>query len=528
MLRRAFIGTAAAAALVSRSHAEAGRLTQLNFGRATEHSSIDPHFSQTGPNNATASGIFERLVSFTAANQLQPCLAVSWKPLDPLNWEIKLRDGVKFHDGTQFTAADVIFSLERVRHILRSPAPWTHAVSNVASATATDALTLRIRTPAPTPLLMEQIGLIYIVPAKLGDGVGNEDFNNGRAAIGTGPYRFMSWAPNDRVEMQANPDWWNGKPDWQHITLKFIPNSAARVSALLSGQVDLIDSVPPTDAVELGRNDQIKLFSRATNRIIYLALDTARDDTPFVTARGGAKLPHNPLRDVRVRQALSSMINRDVIVTRLLSGAAEPAGQIVPEGEGGYTADLKPGPLDLNAAKNLLEQAGYPQGFALTLHSSADRYPGDAQVIQAVGQMFARGGLQVTSVEALPYNVFAPAATDRKYSVFLFGWSSATGDSSEALRSILATSDPANGLGALNRTRYSNPQFDTLLAKASAEFDEAKRNALLADATAIAMHDYAILPLYWQKAIWAGRRSVQFEANESEDSSVEFAHPSGA
>ena len=526
MLRRVFLGTAAAAALAGWRDAEAAPLTQLIFGRATEHSSMDPHFSQTGPNNATASGIFERLVSFTATNQLQPCLALSWKVIDPLNWEIKLREGVKFHDGTPFTAADVVFSLERVRHILRSPAPWTHAVSNVASATATDALTLHIRTPAPTPLLMKQIGLIYIVPAKLGD-VSNEDFNSGHAAIGTGPYRFVAWVPNDRVEMQANPAWWNGKPDWQHITLRFIPNSASRVSALLSGQVDLIDSVPPTDAVELGRNDQVKLFSSATNRIIYLALDTARDETPFVTARDGTKLPHNPLRDVRVRQALSEMVNRDVIVTRLLSGAAVPAGQIVPEGEGGYTVDLKPSPFDPKAAKALLEQAGYPQGFALTLHSSADRYPSDGQVIQAVGQMFSRGGLQVTGVEALPYNVFAPAATDRKYSVFLFGWSSATGDSSEALRSILATTDPANGLGALNRTRYSNPQFDAKLAQASAEFDEAKRDALLADATAVAMNDYAILPLYWQKAIWAGRRGVVFDANESEDSSVEFAHPAG-
>ena len=531
MRRRDLIGTVGAllagSAAFRPASAQQPRLTELVFGRATEHSSIDPHFSQTGPNNATASGMFERLVQFTATNQLQPCLATSWSVTDPLNWEIKLRQGVRFHDGTPFTAADAVYSLDRVRHILRSPAPWTHAVTNVAAAEAVDDHTLHIRTPVPTPLLMQQIGLIFMLPAKLGPNRGNEDFNNGQAAIGTGPYKFVSWTPNDRVVMQANPDWWGGKPEWQRITLRFLPNDAGRVAALLSGQVDLIDSVPPADGVELGRHADVKLFSDATNRIIYLAVDTARDQTPFVTGRDGKPLPHNPLQDLRVRQALSEMINRETIATRLLSGAAVPAGQIVPEGEGGYDPALKPSPFDPKHAKALLAEAGYPDGFTLTVHSSADRYPADGQVAQAVGQMFARGGLHIAGVEALPYNVFAPAATDRKYSLFLFGWSSSTGDSSEALRSILATYDPTNGLGALNRTRYSNPAFDKLLAQADVEFDEAKRNALLAQATAVAMHDYALLPLYWQKATWAARPGVRFEANESEDSSVQFAHPDG-
>ncbi len=534
MLRRHLMASAAALAAfatlrpaAAETHASPpARVTSLVFGRATEQSSIDPHFSQTGPNNATAAGVFERLVSFTAALQLRPCLAVSWTVLDPLTWEVRLRPGVRFHDGTPFTAADVAYSLARVRHIPNSPAPWTHAVTNIASIDVVDPLTLHVHTPTPTPLLMEQIGLIYIVPARLGPSVGTQDFNSGQAAIGTGPYRFVSWTPNDRVVMRASDTWWGGKPAFERVTLRFMPNSAARVAALLSGQVNLIDSVPPTDAAELGRNKTATLFESPTNRIIYLALDAARDSTPFVSGPDGRPIP-NPLRDVRVRHALSAMINREVIVSRLLSGAAVPAGQIVPPGEGGYAPDLAPTPFDLKAAKALLAEAGHPDGFTLTLHSSADRYPGDAQVAQAVGQMFARGGLHVAGVEALPYNVFAPAATERKYSVFLFGWSSGTGDSSEALRSILATYDPANGLGALNRTRYSNPAFDRLLREAMGEFDEGKRNHLLAEATGVAMRDYALLPLYWQKAIWAGGPGITFEANESEDSSVLFARPAG-
>jgi len=179
MLRRRFLETAGAAVVGSRvqraarAQTPAAPITALSFARATEQSSIDPHFSQTGPNNATAAGIFERLVTFTAGNQLEPGLATSWKTLDPLTWEINLRPGVKFHDGTPFTAQDVAYSLERVRHIPRSPASFAHAVTNVAAAEAVAPLTLRIRTPTPTPLLMQQVGLIFMVPARLGANVSN-------------------------------------------------------------------------------------------------------------------------------------------------------------------------------------------------------------------------------------------------------------------------------------------------------------------------------------------------------------------
>ncbi len=520
-MRYAIIGALATLLL----GAGAASAADLTFGRATEQSAIDPHFSQTGPNNATASAMFERLVAPDPHLQLHPGLAAAWSLKGPLDWEIKLQPGVKFQDGSPFTAADVAYSLDRVRHIPNSPAPWTHAVTNVAKIEIVDPLTLDIHTPGPTPLLMQQIGLISILPAKLGDAVTTADFNSGRAAIGTGPYRFRSWTPNDRLVLDANPGWWRGKPEWDHITLRFIPNGTARSAALLSGQVDLIDSVAPADAAGLGRAPGIALFESATNRIIYLGLDTARDTTPFVTGVDGKPLDRNPLRDLRVREAMSKMINRGAITARVLSGAGEPAGQIVPEGEGGYAPDLPPIAQDLAGAKSLLAAAGYPNGFGLTLHSSSDRYPGDAQVAQAVAQMLARGGIHMNGVEALPYNVFAPAATARKYSVFLFGWSSDTGNSSEALRSVLATYDPANGMGALNRARYSNPQFDATLRQAMTEFDPARRNALLADATRIAMRDVALVPLYWQKAIWAGRKGVRFDANMSEDSSVLWAHP---
>ena len=318
--------------------AHAGTLT---FGRATEQSAIDPQFAQTGNNGATNSTIFERLVDFDAALQLHPSLALSWRLLDPMNWEIKLRPGVHFHDGSEFTAADVAFSLNRVRDVPHSPAPFSHWVSNVAAVEIIDPLTLHIRTTQPTPLLMEQIGAIYIVPAKLGAAVTLEDFNGGKAAIGTGPYRFRSWTPNDSVKLDANPDWWGGKPKFDAITLKFIANNAAREAALLSGQVDLIDGVQPADVPRLTAAPQVHVFSAASVRIVYLALDSARDESPFVTDHDGKPMTTNPLRDLKVRQALSKMLNRTAIVDRVLSGAGEPAGQIVPEGQGGYAPDAE-------------------------------------------------------------------------------------------------------------------------------------------------------------------------------------------
>jgi peptide/nickel transport system substrate-binding protein len=510
------------ALLAALAVAPATHAATLTFGRATEQSSIDPHYAQTGNNVATASAMFERLVSFDAQLQLHNGLAVSWRLIDPTTWEIKLRAGVKFHDGSPLTADDVIYSLNRVRDIPRSPAPFAHAVSNVAAVEAVDPETLRIKTTQPTPLLMEQIGFVFILPAKLGPNAGVDDFNAGKAAIGTGPYRFRQWVPNDHLALDANPAWWGGRPPFDTITLKFIPNNATRTAALLSGQVDLIDGVQPADVPRLSTAAGIHVVSIPSVRLVYLALDSTRDQSPFVTGNDGKPLDKNPLRDVRVRQALSHMINRLAIVERVLGGG-EPAGQIVPEGQGGYAPDLRPDAYNPQRAKELLADAGWPDGFGLTIHTSSDRFPGDAQVGQALGQMFSRGGLHVNGVEALPYAIYAAQATARKYSAFVFTWAGLSSNASEGLRSVLATYDARTGMGALNRVRWSSAEFDQLLGEANVEFDEGKRNALLADATRVAMRDEALVPLYWIKLYWASRGAVTFQPNLGEDSSVLFA-----
>jgi peptide/nickel transport system substrate-binding protein len=502
--------------------AKSVRAAELTIGRATEQNSLDPQFSDLGNDVATAENMFESMIEFDSRLRIHPSLAVSWKLLDPLTWEIRLREGVTFHDGTPFTGDDVAFSLKRARDVPNSPGPLASFVRSVKQTEVVDPHTLHIHTDQPTPLLMDLVGRIFIVPAKLGATVTSEDFAAGRAMIGTGPYRFKQVIPGDRVVVEANPAYWGAKPAFDTVTLKFLANAAARSAALLSGSVDVIEQIPPSDISLFQNRQDVALYSVTSTRLIYVAMDQGRDDSPFITDKDGVPLKVNPLKDRRVRLALSKMINRQAIVERVLAGAGEAAGQIVPEGMGGYDASLRPMVFDPEAAKKLLAEAGYPNGFGLTVHGSNNRFPNDSQVTQALGQMFSRGGLKVNGVEALPYNVYAPGATARKYSLFIFSYGSVASSSLNGLSGVLATYDKEAGTGSLNRARYSNPAFDALLKQAAAEFDEGRRNKLLADATRLAMEDAGILPIYWQKLYWAARKGFVVDPDRGESTSARF------
>ncbi|AVT00165.1 ABC transporter substrate-binding protein [Paracidovorax avenae] len=494
----------------------------LTIGHSSEPSSMDPLFSRTGNNQAAAENIFERLVSSDENMQSRPGLAVSWRVLEPTLWEIRLRPGVQFHDGTPFSADDVVFSLERAPRVPNSPAPFTGAVRSIASIQAVDALTLRIRTKAPTPDLMEQIGLVYIVSRHAAQGKRSEDFNSGAATVGTGPYRFKRWQPGDSLELERNAHYWGRRPDFDRVLIRYISNDAARISALLSGSVDLIDSVPPTDAKSLRSRPGVSLFSSPSARLIYLALDSARDASPYVTDAHGRPMDTNPLKDVRVRRAISKMFMREPITARLLSGAGIPAGQMVPEGLGGYTPALPAPAYDLPGARALLAEAGYPQGFGLTIHSSNDRFASDSDLAQALAQMMARGGLRINGVVTQPYNVYAGASAKQQYSAFVFSYGNTTGDSANGLLNVLASYDKAAGTGAFNRSRYSNPALDRLLAQAAVEFDPNRRDALLRQAAEAGFNDVGIVPLYFPVVFWAARGGISIRANKAERTSMPY------
>lgn len=489
---------------------------------AAEPSSMDPLFSRT-QSNQQVENIFEHLISRNVDLQIKPSLAVSWRVVDPTTWELKLRPNVRFHDGTPFTANDVVYSVKRASSVPNSPAPFSGAVANIASMDVTDPLTLRIHTKAPAPGFLEQIGMLFIVSKHAAEGHQSNEYVSPAVASGTGPYKLVRWVPGDHLDLVRNDDYWGPKPPFESATIRFVANDAARMSALLSGSVDLIDNVPPVNVPRLKREPAITLYSGPSARLIYLALDESRKQSPFVSGTDGEALPDNPLRDLRVRRAISKMIDRPAITRYLLNSAGIPAGQIVPQGMGGYSPALQPEPFDPDGAKKLLAEAGYPHGFTLTIHSSNDRFSSDGDVAQAVGQMLARGGIRIANVVTQPYNVYAGAAAKQSYSAFIYSFGNTSSDSTIALSNVMATYSRSSGLGAFNRARYSNPALDEALAQASASFDPQDRERLLERAAEAGFHDLGIVPLYFPENFWATRNGVTFRPNKAEYTTANYA-----
>lgn len=479
------------------------------IAKQSEPQAIDPHFSRTGPNQHIAEHIFDRLIQPNDKEAMAPGLAVSWKQIDDLTLEFKLRSGVKFHDGSDFTAADVLFSMERVPKVPNSPASYANDVKDIVEAKAIDPLTVRFRSKIPNPLLLAQIGRIYIVSKKVAGTATTQDFNSGKAAIGTGPYKFVSWTPGDQLVLQRNEAYWDVKPHFQRVTLKFISNDAARVAALLSGSADLIDAVPPNDFGTLKNNPKCSLWGAPSPTLIYIHMDSNRDKTPFVMDKSGRPLDRNPLKDKRVRLALSKLIDRKMIIERVMYGSGEPAGQMVAKGLFGHHPNMGPIPYDLEGAKKLLAEAGYPNGFSLTLHSASDRYVFQSEIVQAVAQFLARGGIDI-KVETMPTNVFMPRATKQEFSFFLLGFGVSTGDAMSGLIQVLATYDEKNNMGSNNRGRYSNPEFDKIIKAAMVQMDDAKREKMVQQATVIAFEDVGIIPLYFEMEHYATRKGLKY------------------
>ena len=487
--------------------------------------SIDPHFHNFTPNVSVASHIFDRLVHQDEHQHLVPGLATEWKSIDDRTWEFKLRKGVKFHDGTEFDAQDVVASLKRVPLVPNSPssfATYTHAI---AETEVVDPYTIRFKTKHPSPLLPIDLSTIFIVSSKY-EAASTGDFNSGRAAVGTGPFKLVEYVTGERIVLARNDAYWGAKPAWPRVTLKIITNNAARVAALLAGDVQMISAVPAADLPKLRTNPDVVLSHTPGFRVIYLHLDSSRDQTPYATDKTGALLPNNPLKDKRVRQAISKAINRAAIVGRLLEGTAMEAGGLLPEGFFGVSAKLKPDTYDPDEARRLLADAGYPNGFGLTINGPNDRYPNDERVLQAIGPMLSRVGIE-TKVVTQPWATFVQqaGAPNYSFSVMMAGWGSDTGEVSSPLRALLATVNTENGLGASNRGRYSNPAVDALLASALATVDDAKRDKLLQEASEIAIGDYGIVPLYFQINYWATRKGFAYTARSDERTLAQFLKP---
>jgi peptide/nickel transport system substrate-binding protein len=510
--RRALFALPAAAAFSGGRAQAQGQ--SLNLAVAAPPTSLDPHYHTLSPNNMMAEHFFDQLVGRDARAQLRPGLAEAWRLVDDTTWEFKLRKGVKFSNGAEFTADDVLFTIKRVPNVLNSPGSFGIYTKGIISSEVVDPHTIRFKTNGIYPLLPQDLSQVYIISHSVGDNVTTGDFNNGRAVIGTGPFRLSSFVPEDRVVMTRNDNYWGGKPEWAQVTYRFIANDGARVAALLSGNVQMIDVVPPNDMLRLRTTPGISFSEIASLRSIYLKLDTAHDVSPYITGPDGQKLDRNPLRDLRVRQALSIAINRQAIVDRVMQGAAAPSGQMMPPGANGYVPDLPPPAFNMEQAKALLAEAGYPNGFQIGLIGPNNRYVNDAQIIQAIGQMWQRVGVR-TRVEAMPFAVLAQRQSRNDMSAMLIGWAT-SGEPSTALRGNLTTRIPDKGFGTVNFSGYSNTEVDTLVDEGLRTADDEKREDVFKQAMRVAMEDVALIPLHMQKNIWALRGGLTYEARADE------------
>ncbi|HEY8610921.1 MAG TPA: ABC transporter substrate-binding protein [Roseomonas sp.] len=455
-----------------------------------------------------------------------PLLAESWRAIDDLTWEFRLREGVKFHDGTPLKPEDVAFSFSRLPLVPNSPGSFASTVRTVKSVDIVDGRTLRITTTEPTPFLDAELTAVMILSRQLHGSSTTADFNNGRAMIGTGAYRHVSYVQGDRLEVERNPSFWGAKAPWDRVQIRFVSSPGSRVAALLSGDVDLIDGVPTQDVTRLNADPRVEIFGTESNGTAYLFPDSVRDQVPFITDRDGKPLARNPLRDLRVRRALSMSMNREGIVDRLLAGQGRPAEQFAPPIAIGRIPDRAPIPYDVAGARALLAQAGYPNGFRMTIHGPNGWFPGDAEVLQGIAQGFTRIGVE-TRVEVLPTATFFSRATNRDFAMFMTTYASNL--AAITLQQVVATRNPEARMGPFNRQHYSNPEMDRVLEQAMQTMDETKRNELTAEAMRIAMDDVAVIPIFYPKVLWAGLRGrVRYDPSPAWYTNAIFATPAGA
>ena len=516
---------AAGTALIGLS-AQGALAQSVTMAVAAPVTSLDPHYHQLSPNNAVADIIFDKLVNTDAKSNNLPGLALSWRAVEPNVWEFKLRPNVRFHNGSEFTAEDVAFTLQRLPNVPNSPSSFAAYSRPIQAIEIVDPLTIRFRTAAPHPLMPLDMTNVRILDRETHQNATTEEFNAGRAAIGTGPYRVVSHRSGDRIEFERNDNYWGDRAAFQRVIYRMITNDAARTAALLAGDVEFIDQVPTSDLAKLRQDNRIALSETVGLRLIFLGLDhlrPANENSPFITDNEGKPLGKNPLQDVRVRRALSIAIDRKAIVDRVMEGAAVPAGQFLPEGVYTHVPGVTPPPFDPDGARRLLAEAGYPQGFRIQLNGPNDRYVNDARIIQAIGQMWTRIGVR-TTVEAQPWTTFIGRAGRADFSAHLIGWGS-NPDGSHPLRNILATVTREKGWGSSNRGRYSNPRVDGLLDQSLVELDEAKRVQMVIEAQRIAAEDVGVIPLHIQTNIWGMRRHLAHDARNDELTRAQDVRP---
>ena len=471
--------------------------------------SMDPHSLNESLQLSVTSNVYEPLVGRGKDLALAPALAASWKQTSPTVWRFELRKGVTFHDGTPFTADDVVFSLARVAG---EGSDLKSNVNDIKEVRKVNDHVVEIETKAPFPILPDALSTTYMMSKKwcetnqatrpVDRRKGIENAASFRAN-GTGPFRLRERQPNVRTTFVRNGNYW-GKIDGNVNEVIFTPigNDATRVAALLSGEIDVMEPVPLQDVDRINASPNAKVLQGPELRTIFLGMDQKRDELQFSNVKG-----KNPFKDKRVRQAFYQAIDIDGIQKTVMRGVFKSIALMVGSGINGFNADQnKRLPYDPEAAKKLLAEAGYPNGFEVALNCPNDRYVNDSRICQTVSANLARINVKV-NLQAETKGTYFPKVLRRDTSFYMLGWTPTTYDSHNALNALMACVDD-KGAGMFNLGSYCNPKVDQLTKAIQSETDKTKRNAMIKEAFDLHSADIGHLPLHQQALAWGLNKKV--------------------
>jgi peptide/nickel transport system substrate-binding protein len=482
----------------------------FNFAGPLDAYTLDPHAVSNTLIFAVLSNVYEPLVRRGPDLKLEPALASSWTQVDDLTWEFNLREGVKFSNGNAFNADDVLFSFTRAK------AGGIKAnLASVASVEKAGDYKVIVKTNAPTPILPAQLVNWFIMDKEWAEANGavqpgtannqTETFAN-RNAMGTGPYVIRERDPGVKTTFEANAGWWDQRSgNIDKATFFVIPNAATRVSALVSGEVDMIDGLPPQDVQRIEETKGLRVLAGPDLRTVYMQPDIGRDQLLH-----GSEKTKNPFKDVRVRQAMTLAIDTTAIQKRVMRNLSTPVGLPIAREVEGFDPELgKPVVADLDKAKALMSEAGWADGFGVSLDCTNDRFMNDEATCLAIAASLQRINIKVEPRIA-PTAKWAKQINPPEYdtSLALVGYSPATYDAHIFLTSIVSTRDPKSGLGAFNIGGYSNPKVDALIAEIGKERDREKRLAQIRSAFALIKADAAYIPIHQLKILWAMKDGV--------------------
>jgi peptide/nickel transport system substrate-binding protein len=485
----------------------------LRWASQGDPQTADPYSQNEGLTNQFAAAVHDTLVMRDDTLKLVPGLAVSWQQLNPTTWRFNLRQGVKFHDGTPFTADDIVFSYERASHPHSQLRQYAIPVGKPRKI---DDYTVEFVQERPNPITLEHATTIYIMSKAWAtkhkverplDFKGKEETYASRNANGTGAFILASREPGIRTVLKRNPDWWGIKDgrapgNVTEVIYTQVSADATRTAALLSGQVDFVLDPPPQDLKRIEDNKGTKVVRGQENRVVFFGFDQHRDELLYSNVKG-----RNPFKDLRVRKAVYQAIDIEAIRSRIMRGSALPTGGITPSILASNPEAEKRLPYDPNRAKQLLTDAGYPNGFEVTLDCPNNRYVNDEDICIAVASMLAKVGIQ-TKVTAMPRTTYFPKLEKFDTSFYMLGWGGAITDAQTMLSPVLRSPDAKTGNGSFNYGRYVNPKLDQLIDAAAVEPDLESRRVMIREA--LAEHNAQVhhVPLHRQMIPWAMRSNV--------------------